>query len=87
MRLMQRVAKLEQIRGPFATGPCPGCGGIDPITRSGIFYGGVIIENYVSPGVWWCFCKRCARSFSARGAIHPDGGLAVEEVTPCEGPI
>ena len=85
MRIASRVAKLEQAYHAEMQ-PCIACGGIDPVTREGVFYPGILLDQ--PDGTTYCLCKLCFFSFRARLTPHEDGGWwATEVTTAAESPI
>jgi hypothetical protein len=79
----RRVRKLESSYGVVEK-ICPGCGGIDFEKGEGVFYGGLIRSR--DDGRMSCFCKLCARRFTAMAKRREDGGLDVSEIEENRGP-
>ncbi len=79
MRIASRVAKLEQAYHAQMQ-RCIACGDIDPVTREGPFYPGILLDQ--PDGTTYCLCKLCFFSFRARLTPREDGGVWDRGVTP-----
>ncbi len=79
MRIGSRVAKLGQAYHAEMQ-PCIACGDIDPATRKGRFYPGIMLDAH--DGTHYCMCKMCGFSFRAKLTQCEDGVLWPAEVTP-----
>ncbi len=84
MRIALRIAKLEQTHHAVMQ-RCIACGDIDPATREGRFYGGILLDQ--PDGTTCCLCKMCGFSFRARLTPREEGGVWATEVTPGSLPI
>src|ERR1035437_2471407 len=64
MRLLNRVKRMEAAL-PRPPGPCPGCGGIDPVTLCGLMRGGILVQSWdPEHGRDLVHCSHCRRRFS-----------------------
>ena len=97
MRLTTRIAKLERELQPgkyCRPDECPNCSQIDKKTKSGPWTPGitiVCIPDLDGPfagekGRWWCCCRQCRQTFTAKRARAADGTEYVLDVRPTNGP-
>ena len=80
-RLTSLQAKLDALHPPPAK--CEYCGDIDPVTKSGPFFGGLVIK--LANGFHWCWCKACGNSFNAHLREDERGWPVVTDVCPASG--